>query len=82
MTYELSRNQSTEEKDSKKKKSFILKVADNYEDDTKRSDSEKEDELALIIREFRKILKGRGRLRRRKLLNKTDPSKEKEKDKD
>ena len=41
-----------------------------------------EDNFALIKKGFKKILKGRGRLRRKKFLNKTDPSKEKEKDKD
>ena len=80
MMYKLSQNQSTEEEDSRKKRSFVLKVADNFKDDIEGSDSENEDELTLITRGFRKILKGRGRLRRGKLLNKTDPSKKKEKD--
>ena len=82
MTYELSHNQSAEVEDLRKKKTFTLKAIEEFKDDIEDSDSQKEDDLALITREFRKILKGRGRLRRRKLLNKTDPSKEKEKDKD
>ena len=82
MTYKLARNQSAEE-EFRKKKSFALKVADSSEDDTEGSNSEnEEDDFALITKGFRKILKGRERLRRKKFLNKTDPSKEKEKDKD
>ena len=83
MTYELTRNQSAEEKDLRKRKSFILKVADNSEDNSEESNSKNEEgDFALIIRRFKKILKGRGRLGRKKFLNKIDPSKEKEKDKD
>ena len=82
MTYELSWNQSTEEEDLRKKRTLALKVADNSENDTEVLDSKKEDELALITREFRKILRRKEKLRRRKPLNKVDPSKKKEKDKD
>ena len=71
-----------EEDDSRKKKSFVLKATDNSEDDIEGSDSEKEDELTLITRGFRKILKERGRVRRKKILNKIDPRKEKVKEKD
>ena len=82
MTYELSCNQSAEEKDSRKKKIFALKVVEESEDGIEDSDSQEEDELTVITKEFRKILKKRGKLKRRKSLNKIDPSKEKEKDKD
>ena len=56
MTYELSHNQSAEEKDSRKKKTFALKVVEESEDDNEDLDSQKEDDLTLIAREFRKIL--------------------------
>ena len=65
-----------------RKKIFALKVADNFEDDTDWSDSKKEDELTLIIREFRKILRRREKFKRRKFLNKVDRNKKKEKEKD
>ena len=78
MTYELSQNQSTEVKDSRKKRTLALKVADEYEDDTESSYSQKEDELALTTREFKKFLKRRKKLRRRKPFNKVGPSKEKD----
>ena len=82
MTYELSRNQSVEEEDSEKKKTLAFKVVDESEDDAESSDSQKEDELALITKEFKKILKRRGKFRKKKSLNKLDPSKKKEKEKD
>ena len=80
--YELSWNQSTEEKDSRKKRILAFKAAKESKDDTGCSDSQKEDKLALITREFKKVHKRREKLRRRKLLNKVDPSKEKEKEED
>ena len=82
MTYELSQNQSIEEEDSRKKRILALKVVDESEDDAESLDSQKEDELALITREFKKILRRRRNFRRRKSLNKGDPSKEEEKEKD
>ena len=39
VTYELSQNQSAEEKDSRKKRTLALKVTDESKDDTKESDS-------------------------------------------
>ena len=79
MTYELSKNQSTEEEDSRKKRTLALNVADESKDDVESLDSQKEGELALITREFKKILRRRGNFRKRKALNKGDPSKKKEK---
>ena len=82
MTYELAQNQFVEEEESRKKKSFVLKVVNSSEDDTEGSDSEnKQDEFSLITRGFKKILKGRGKLRRKKFLNKTDLARRKKRTK-
>ena len=82
MTYELSRNQSAKEKDIRKKRTVALNAADEFEDEVENSKSKKEDELVLITREFKKILRRRENFRRRKPLNKGEPSKEKEKEKE
>ena len=68
MTYKLAENQAAEEEESRKKKSFALKAVDSFEDDTKGSDLKNEEvEFALITRGFRKILKERGRLRKKEI---------------
>ena len=82
MTHELLRNQSAKEEDSKKKRTFAPNIVDESKDNAKSSNSQKKDELALTTREFKKILRKRRNFRRRKALNKGDPSKEKEKEKD
>ena len=86
ITHELTMKRRNDE-EGKKKKTIALKAAvesDNVEENEARTSDEEfgDDDMALVIRRFRRFM-GKGRSRfRKKYLAKGEPSKEKEKVKD